>query len=108
MPGIRWNTCRLILQTLMILSQNGLRPKPSEEGKVVPSSSSLPPMHFKSFYMRSAILIDNFQIIGGPKCCNFMRDGYRYRHLVENAFARLKQYQAVATRYGKLKRNYES
>jgi transposase len=33
---------------------------------------------------------------------------YRYRHLVENAFARLKQYRAVVTRYDKLKRNYES
>jgi len=33
---------------------------------------------------------------------------YRYRHLVENAFARLKHYRAVATRYDKLKRNYES
>ena len=33
---------------------------------------------------------------------------YRYRHLVENAFARLKQYRAVATRYDKLKRDFES
>ena len=33
---------------------------------------------------------------------------YRYRHWVENAFARLKQYWAIATRYDKLKRNYES
>ena len=33
---------------------------------------------------------------------------YRYRHLVENAFARLKPYRAIATRYDKLKRNYES
>ena len=33
---------------------------------------------------------------------------YRYRHLVENAFARLKMYRAIATRYDKLKRNYES
>ena len=33
---------------------------------------------------------------------------YRYRHLVENAFARLKQYRAIATQYDKLKRNYES
>jgi transposase len=33
---------------------------------------------------------------------------YRYRHLVEYAFARLKQYRALATRYDKLKRNYES
>ena len=33
---------------------------------------------------------------------------YRYRHWVENVFARLKQYRAVATRHDKLKRNYES
>jgi transposase len=33
---------------------------------------------------------------------------YKYRHLVENAFARLKQYRAVATRYDKLTRNYKS
>src|SRR5690606_41380985 len=33
---------------------------------------------------------------------------YRYRHLVENAFARLKHYRAVASRFDKLKRNYES
>ena len=33
---------------------------------------------------------------------------YRYRHLVENAFALLKPYRAIATRYDKLKRNYES
>ena len=33
---------------------------------------------------------------------------YRYRHLVENAFARLKHYRAVACRYDKLKRNYAS
>jgi transposase len=33
---------------------------------------------------------------------------YKYRHLVENVFARLKQYRAIATRYDKLKRNYES
>lgn len=39
---------------------------------------------------------------------NLDRGLYRYRHLVENAFARLKQYWAVAFRYDKLKRNYES
>jgi transposase len=33
---------------------------------------------------------------------------YKYRHLVENAFARLKHFRAVATRYDKLKRNYHS
>jgi transposase len=33
---------------------------------------------------------------------------YRHRHLVENAFARLKHFRALATRYDKLKRNYQS
>ena len=33
---------------------------------------------------------------------------YKYRHLVENVFARLKQYRSIATRYDKLKRHYES
>ena len=33
---------------------------------------------------------------------------YRLRHLVENLFARLKHFRAVATRYDKLKRNYEA
>ena len=33
---------------------------------------------------------------------------YKYRHLVENTFARLKHYRALATRFDKLKRNYQS
>ena len=33
---------------------------------------------------------------------------YRYRHLVENAFGRIKQYRSVSTRYDKLERNYAS
>jgi len=33
---------------------------------------------------------------------------YKLRHLVENIFARLKHFRAIATRYDKLKRNYES
>lgn len=33
---------------------------------------------------------------------------YKLRHLVENVFARLKHFRAIATRYDKLKRNYES
>lgn len=33
---------------------------------------------------------------------------YRYRHLVENAFARVKHFRAIATRYDKLERNYHS
>ena len=32
---------------------------------------------------------------------------YKYRHLVENIFARLKHYRSIATRYDKLKRNFE-
>lgn len=33
---------------------------------------------------------------------------YRYRHLVENAFLKIKKYRAVATRYDKIARNYHS
>ena len=33
---------------------------------------------------------------------------YKYRHLVENVFARLKHFRAIATRYDKLKQNYAS
>jgi len=32
---------------------------------------------------------------------------YKYRHLVENIFARLKHFRAIATRYDKLKRNFQ-
>jgi len=34
------------------------------------------------------------------------RDLYKERHLVENFFARLKQYRAIATRYDKTARNF--
>jgi len=33
-------------------------------------------------------------------------DVYKYRHLVENMFARMKHFRSFATRYEKLKRNY--
>lgn len=33
---------------------------------------------------------------------------YKIRHLVENSFARLKHFRGIATRFDKLKRNYES
>ncbi|HEA18557.1 MAG TPA: hypothetical protein ENH88_19340 [Pseudoalteromonas prydzensis] len=33
---------------------------------------------------------------------------YKYRHLVENAFGRIKQYRKIATQYEKLERNYHS
>ena len=38
---------------------------------------------------------------------DFDKEIYKLRHLVENAFARLKHFRAVATRYDKLKRNFE-
>ncbi len=31
---------------------------------------------------------------------------YKARHLIENSFARLKQYRAIATRYDKTARNF--
>ena len=37
---------------------------------------------------------------------NYDRDLYKARHLIENFFARLKQYRAIATRYDKLARNF--
>ena len=33
---------------------------------------------------------------------------YKLRHLVENVFARLKHFRAIATRFDKLARNYQS
>lgn len=33
---------------------------------------------------------------------------YKFRHLVENVFARLKHFRSIATRYDKLKRNFSS
>ena len=33
---------------------------------------------------------------------------YKYRHLVENAFGRIKQFRGIATRYEKLEQNYHS
>ena len=32
---------------------------------------------------------------------SFDRDRYRWRHLIENTFAKLKEFRAVATRYDK-------
>lgn len=37
---------------------------------------------------------------------NYDRHLYRERHLIENFFARLKQYRAIATRYDKTARNF--
>ena len=35
------------------------------------------------------------------------KETYKNRHLVENIFARLKHFRSIATRYDKLKRNFE-
>ena len=45
---------------------------------------------------------------GRDRKAHKLRGLYRNRHWVENAFARLKHYRAVASRFDKLKRNYES
>jgi len=37
---------------------------------------------------------------------NYDRDLFKARHLIENFFARLKQFRAIATRYDKTKRNF--
>jgi len=34
------------------------------------------------------------------------RDLFKARHLIENFFAKLKQFRAIATRYDKTKRNF--
>lgn len=33
---------------------------------------------------------------------------YRYRHLIENLFARIKHYRSIATRFEKLARNFRA
>jgi transposase len=37
---------------------------------------------------------------------DYDRELYKARHLIENFFARLKQFRAIATRYDKTKRNF--
>ena len=37
---------------------------------------------------------------------DFDRDMYRSRHLIENTFAKLKEFRAVATRYDKTDTSY--
>jgi len=37
---------------------------------------------------------------------DFDRDLYKTRHLIENFFAKLKQFRAIATRYDKTARNF--
>ena len=37
---------------------------------------------------------------------DFDREMYRWRHLIENTFAKLKEFRAVATRYDKTDSSY--
>ena len=37
---------------------------------------------------------------------DFDRDAYRERHLIENFFAKIKQFRAIATRYEKTAKNF--
>ena len=37
---------------------------------------------------------------------DFDRDTYRWRHLIENTFAKLKEFRAVSTRYDKTDTSY--
>lgn len=39
---------------------------------------------------------------------SFDREIYKSRHVIENLFAKMKQYRGFATRYDKLKRNYSA
>jgi transposase len=41
-----------------------------------------------------------------PRTRRWDRDFYKARHLIENFFARLKPYRAIATRYDKTARNF--
>lgn len=41
-------------------------------------------------------------------CFSFDRDMYRWRHLVENYFAKLKEFRAIATRYDKTDTSYRA
>lgn len=45
---------------------------------------------------------------GSKTYYNHDRHLYRLRHLIENLFARLKHFRSIATRYEKLKRNFEA
>ena len=38
--------------------------------------------------------------------CGYDKEQYKSRHLIENFFAKLKQYRAIATRYDKTAQNF--
>ena len=65
--------------------------------------------HIK-IYAQNKDMIPIIPIRSNRKRSNKEFDKYLYqlRHLVENAFARLKHFRAIATRFDKLARNYQS
>ncbi|GAW87820.1 conserved hypothetical protein [Bathymodiolus platifrons methanotrophic gill symbiont] len=68
---------------------------------------------YDSKELRTQIRVqDAIPIIPRKKNSNIGNDDidwslYKYWHLVENAFAGIKHFRAIATRYDKLKRNFE-
>ena len=44
--------------------------------------------------------------IQSPPPAGYDKDLYKARHLIENFFAKLKQFRAIATRYDKTARNF--
>jgi transposase len=61
------------------------------------------------------IAVEAFTVPNIPKKSNTFSNNhymdwhlYKFRHFVENIFARLKQFRRISTRYDKLKQNYEN
>ena len=61
-------------------------------------------------YAQNKDMIPIISLRSNSKRSNKVFDKYLYklRHLVENVFARLKHFRAIATRFDKLARNYQS
>ena len=61
--------------------------------------------------MRQKLLQNKCEVVIPPKKNRlspvpYDKDLYKARHLIENFFAKLKQYRAIATRYDKTSRNF--
>jgi len=46
------------------------------------------------------------KIVENKSSTTLTQEGYKARHLIENFFAKLKQYRAIATRYDKRGKNF--
>ena len=69
---------------------------------------------YDSAKIRELIHLQKSKLIISRKCNSTIGNEdidwclYKYRHLVENAFAKLKHFRGVATRFDKLKQNFIS